>query len=322
MRPAPNASATPNRSSLAPTSRCLAPTLGLLALGILACKPPACVAGETGPGTAGSQSALLAAKETQRARPIIALLQRLDRQIAEDHLVEPQNDNVSQTLGTITGLLEQAPAEDLQLVIDLPSHLAQRADQAAGSGRDAEARRFLLLAAIVSRSSPDDADGRTPTQIPQILTPGKDPVALAEPSPVLSPAQDAASLPLGESADVSQPSAPNVDDSSSMKEPPATGAALAALSDILDAPDQHSSKSTRGLLVAPSQLPTVFVTAPALHEVIAIQRPRVMVPPTTRAPVRVTTVNSRCRSIAQKFAIGEVPSEAERDYLREGCKGG
>jgi len=138
-----------------------------VALGILACKPPACAAGATGPDAVGPQSVATAAEGSRQARPIVALLQRLDQQIVEDRLVEPQDDNVAHTLETLIGLLERAPIEDVQLVIDLPSHLARRADQAAGSGRDAEAKRFLSLAAMVSRSPPGDAAGHTPLQIPQ-----------------------------------------------------------------------------------------------------------------------------------------------------------
>jgi hypothetical protein len=253
MRPTPNASAKPVLSSFMRTPRCLAPTLGLVALGILACKPPACAAGGTGPDAVGPQAAVPAAEGSRQARPIVALLQRLDRQIVEDRLVEPQDDNVAHALETLIGLLERAPIEDVQLVIDLPSHLARRADQAPGPGRDAEAKRFLSLAAIVSRSPPGDAAGHTLLQIPQILGPDKDPVALAEPAPVAAPAQDAKGLPQDQSAEVSQPSAPNVDDPSAMSEPSATGAALP---DIADTSSLHFSKSTRSPLVQPSRLPT------------------------------------------------------------------
>jgi hypothetical protein len=321
MRPTSNTSAQLTRSPFART-RHIAPTLALLVLSNLVCKSPACAAGATGPVDASPPPALPAIKGSQDARPIVHLLQRLDREVVEDHLVEPHDDNVSQTLETIIGLLKQAPAEDLQLMIDLPSHLARRGDQAAGSGRGAEAQRFWSLAAIVSRSSPGDAAGRTLTQIPQIPAPGKDPAALAEPSPIPVPAQDAASLPQGKSAAASQPLAPTLDASSAMKEPSATDAALAALPDILNTSGRASSEFVHGLLAAPSQLPTVFVTPPLPRKVLAVPQPRVIVPPTTRTPVRGTAESSRCRIIAQKFEIGEVPSEAERGYLREGCQGG
>ncbi len=255
-----------------------------------------------------------AAEGSREARPIVALLQRLDRQIADDRLVEPQDDNVAQTLQTLIGLLERASIEDLQLVRDLPSHLARRADQAASSGRDAEAKRFLSLAAIVSRSPPGDAAERALTQIPHILAPDKDPVVRAEPAP----AQDAASPPQYPSAEGVQSSALKADELSAMSEP---AAGVAAPRDMPDTSGMHFSKSTPSPLLQPLQLPTVFVTPPALREVIAIPPP-VVVPPTPRAPGRATAVSSRCRSIAQKFAIGEAPSEAERDYLREGCQGG
>jgi len=303
------------------SARCLAPLLGILALSIFASGTPARAEGATGPaGT--DRRPLSETAGPHSGRPMIALLQRLDRQIAEDHLAIPQNDNASQTLETIIGMLERAPAEDVQLLIDLPSHFAKRADEAAESGRDAEAKRFLLLAEVLSGTAPADAAAGTVPQSPQTPASGNNPLAVAEPSQAVSaPAREAATRAHGERTGVSQPSGANPVSNSATGDPPEIAATLPDTQGVLGR--YSSSKDRRpDPLVASSQLPTVFVTLPALRKVVAIPQPRGMAPPTRRVPVKGTVMDSRCRDIAQEFAIGEVPTEAERGYLRKGCQGG
>jgi hypothetical protein len=52
-----------------------------------------------------------------------------------------------------------------------------------------------------------------------------------------------------------------------------------------------------------------------------ISRPRVTTPPSTKfTAATANIVDPQCRAILLKFSIGEEPSDAERSYLRNGCR--
>jgi hypothetical protein len=243
--------------------------------------------------------------KTSDARSIVTLLQRLDQQIVADRLLAPQNDNASQTLATIAGLLPRAPSVDLQLVINLPSHLAKRAQEEEVSGHEAEATRFRSLAGILSGGLQDQPSGETLPQSQEQV-------------------RDAPDSPSGRSAPERQASIRQLDPAAANALSTTATATATTVPDIPRLSGWSSSptndRSRLDPFVASSRLPTVFVRPPAPHKMVApAPAPRPAVAPTPRVPVKATLMDPRCRSIAQKFEIGETPSEAEQGYLRKGC---
>jgi hypothetical protein len=89
------------------------------------------------------------ATEQQRGE-IVVLLDRLEREIAEDHLLMPPHDNVDDTVKAIVVLLPGAPASEVKMVLEMPRHLEQRAREAEAVGHHEEARRFAMLGDALS----------------------------------------------------------------------------------------------------------------------------------------------------------------------------
>jgi hypothetical protein len=84
--------------------------------------------------------------------------------------------------------------------------------------------------------------------------------------------------------------------------------------------DSDAKLSLSGILSAPvpaahsRPLPKAPVTP-------VISRPRVTTPPSTKfTAATANIVDPQCRAILLKFSIGEEPSDAERSYLRNGCR--
>jgi hypothetical protein len=82
---------------------------------------------------------------TEQQGGIVVLLDRLERQIAEDHLITPQDDNADDTIQAIAALLPNAPESEVKMVLDMPRNLERRAREAAAGGHHDEARRFAVL---------------------------------------------------------------------------------------------------------------------------------------------------------------------------------
>lgn len=53
--------------------------------------------------------------QTEHRDGIVALLDRLEREIAEDHLAAPQDDNADATIQAIVALLPNAPASEIKM---------------------------------------------------------------------------------------------------------------------------------------------------------------------------------------------------------------
>ena len=87
---------------------------------------------------------------TEQQGGIVALLPRLERQIAEDHLMTPQDDNADDTIQAIVALLPNAPAAEIKMVLDMPKHLEQLAHEAEAVGHRDEAWRFTVLGEALS----------------------------------------------------------------------------------------------------------------------------------------------------------------------------
>ena len=95
-------------------------------------------------------SELPAHAATEQQGGIVVLLDRLERQIAEDHLISPQDDNADDTIQAIVQMLPSAPASDIRMVLDMPRHLERRAREAEAIGHHDEARRFAVLSDSLS----------------------------------------------------------------------------------------------------------------------------------------------------------------------------
>ena len=52
---------------------------------------------------------------TEQQGGIVVLLDRLERQIAEDHLITPQDDNADDTIQAIAALLPNAPESEVKM---------------------------------------------------------------------------------------------------------------------------------------------------------------------------------------------------------------
>jgi hypothetical protein len=92
----------------------------------------------------------------EQAPGTIALLAKLERQIAEDHMATPPNDNAADTLQAILTLLPNAPLADSQLVAAAFSHFADRAREAEAAGRSDEAKRFATFGDHSGRAASND----------------------------------------------------------------------------------------------------------------------------------------------------------------------
>ncbi len=78
------------------------------------------------------------------------LLDRLEREIAEDHLIAPQDDNADETIQAIVALLPSTPTAEIKMVLDMPRRLERRAHEAEAVGHHDEARRFAVLSHSLS----------------------------------------------------------------------------------------------------------------------------------------------------------------------------
>jgi hypothetical protein len=100
--------------------------------------------------------------QTEHREGIVALLDRLEREIAEDHLAAPQDDNADATIQAIVALLPNAPASEIKMVLDMPGHLERRAGEAEAAGHHDEARRFAALGDALSGTQTKTAVGSQP----------------------------------------------------------------------------------------------------------------------------------------------------------------
>jgi hypothetical protein len=124
----------------------------------------------------------------EQAPGTIALLAKLEKQIAENHIATPPSDNAADTLQAILTLLPNAPLADSQLVAAAFSHFADRARKAEAAGRHDEAKRF----ATFSVHSGGTTDAAAPTRAAaqqkyRVQPPREMKAATAKPEPAAEP---------------------------------------------------------------------------------------------------------------------------------------
>lgn len=84
--------------------------------------------------------------------------------------------------------------------------------------------------------------------------------------------------------------------------------------------DSDVKLSLSGILSAPV-LAARLRPLPKAPVTPVVSRPRVSSPPSTKfTAATANVVDSQCRAILLKFSLGEEPSDAERSYLRNGCR--
>ena len=113
------------------------------------------LAGANHPETAPTKPPPPRAAEEQ-APGTIALLARLEKQIAENRMATPPDDNAADTLQAILTLLPNASLADSQLVAAAFSHFADRARKAEAAGRHDEAKRFATFGDQSGRTTLND----------------------------------------------------------------------------------------------------------------------------------------------------------------------
>jgi hypothetical protein len=269
---------------------------------------------------------------------IVALLAKLDRQIEEDRPASVQNDLVAETVAHLLTLLPSAAPTDAELVFALPAHFAKRAREAEAGGRQSEANRFAAVGSVLeSLLKPKDTTGpRAPMQ-PKAER--STVVASANLSIAATPDQPSAEL-AGRAHDRSgvavepKPSTAKVAPPRTMEEPSNPAKNRPAESDgrkppqtpelrlaLRDMPSGADARPPLGeILISPERVVSPRAVA-KMATAPAAPPPRVAVPASTRgAKSTANAVDPRCRAIVLKFEIGEEPSDAERTYLRHGCR--
>jgi hypothetical protein len=108
--------------------------------------PDAVATGATAAGAADGQTVDPTAPRQQGAPPIVALLAKLDKQIAADPATLTETDTVGETLAGLLEVLPNAPPSDAELVL---AHCATRAREAKAGGRFDEAYFFVAVGDIV-----------------------------------------------------------------------------------------------------------------------------------------------------------------------------
>jgi hypothetical protein len=288
--------------------------------------------------TLNSQSPASTGSQQRGATSIVALLAKLDRQIEEDRPASVQNDLVAETVAHLLTLLPSAAPTDAELVFALPAHFAKRAREAEAGGRQSEANRFAAVGSVLeSLLKPKDTTGpRAPMQ-PKAER--STVVASANLSIAATPDQPSAEL-AGRAHDRSgvavepKPSIAKVAPPRTMEEPSNPAKNRPAESDgrkppqtpelrlaLRDMPSGADARPPLGeILISPERVVSPRAVA-KMATAPAAPPPRVAVAASTGgAKSTANAVDPRCRAIVLKFEIGEEPSDAERTYLRHGCR--
>jgi hypothetical protein len=274
-----------------------------------------------------------AGERLKPAESITSLLTKLEQKVAEtDQATLDEFDTIADILLS----MPNAPPSDAKLILATPSRFVERARMAKAAGRDGEASRFGtmadVLAGLMEKSSGDAVGPSRPARSdPGVLSAtasydtttapatipgdqdrirngdaltrmpvGPNPTA-ANPPPVASkspPVKLAASISTPNTTAKASPSRDG------LKIARLTGDAERSVADtpIQPGPGPHS-RALPGMAPAPS----VVATRLAAPNAIGLE----------------TTTNSmdpQCRAIQLKFGLGEEPSDAERSYLRHGCR--
>jgi hypothetical protein len=336
-------------------------------------QPPAELAGRASNSHPDAAPANAVAGDALNNRPpapatgsvsIAALLTKLEKQTAEDHLVTAKEiDGEIGTIVDILALLLNASSSDAQLVLTMPSQFAKRAGEAVAAGRYDEANRFAalgdVLGELLSRMAPKGAGQRAaPSSEPSIAAA---PVlvlgdlasvdhaatgnAHAQDASMTSPPNPAAFLSqpppvLAERASDSHPKMAVRPDGVAAMPPPLKPAEssppLKLTTNRLAPSDTAKPSPARNLRTALREAPPATTGSNAkspfagiLNPAESAARPRMVPkapalpavpPPTNPATAMANGLDPQCRAIVLKFEIGEEASDAERSYLRHGCR--
>jgi hypothetical protein len=329
------------------------------------------------PADKGQSSHLVApaTAQTQGATSLVALLAKLDKQMATDSPGEAQDKSVAETIADILIMERHAPPADVRLMLAMPVHFSNRAREAEAGGRHDEANRFATLAGLLEElfnsATPPDASTRPTPQQPKAERPAVVASAnlstAAAPAPKpLDPSSDsrvgdaqvqptATTSPAGPTAIPGQPSAElagPADDETGVAVGPRPADAKPAPPRAAEEPsnpaknrpaqsDGKKPPQTPDLRFALREMPSTSADARPLLGTLLISPDRAVSPsglakaatapgaPPRRVAVtgskKVATstvhpVDPQCRAIVLKFEIGEEPSDAERNYLRHGCR--
>jgi hypothetical protein len=332
-------------------------------------------------GAPNSWSPAPEATHGQGEASIVALVAKLDRQIAEDRPATTQNQTMAETVADILALLPKAPPTDARLVLAMPVHFANRAREAEAAGRRDEASRFAMLGGLFedlfNSTSPDTAAQQTvnpPKAEPPLapasdspliaamtgpppgdtirgdripiddqdryssMTPSSDPVVTSgqasaeiaggandrrpevtiEPKPAPEPAAAVPSPSKTAQSSLPFDLAMVQSARSDTGKPPRAPDVRIALREMPGAGTSDANRALGRVLISPERAANPRAAGKAAP---AAPAPRVALPPRTKVATAPTSiVDPQCRAIALKFQIGEEPSDAERSYLRHGCR--
>ena len=95
------------------------------------------------------QAAPPATPQPQGAPSLVALLAKLDKLIATYPPGAAQDRKVAETIEDILTALRDAPPSDTRLMLAMPVHFSNRAQEAEAGGRHDEANRFAILAGLL-----------------------------------------------------------------------------------------------------------------------------------------------------------------------------
>jgi hypothetical protein len=300
-----------------------------------------------------------------RQLSVVALLAKLDKQIATDPPGKTQDNNVAETIEDLLSALRGASSADIRLVLVMPVHFSNRAREAEAEGRHGEANRFVMLAGLLADlfngTTIQDATSPQPHTDRTVVAANALPSIAPSPKP-LDPSgndrlgdmrvqQDSTMMPPGSTPTLGPASVELAGhDGGGVAVGPGPIATnltpLRAAEAPLDPPNNRSAKGDAGkplqtpdlrvaLLAMPSEPGGADTKPPLATLLISPDRtvnphvvakvaplPRAAVPPLTRvvAPTAHAALDPQCRAIALKFELGEEPSDAERSYLRQGCR--
>ncbi len=271
----------------------------------------------------------------QRPGSVTSLLTKLEQKIAE---TDQATLDESDTIADILLSMPNAPPADAKLILATPSRLIERARMARAAGRNGEASRFGAVADVFASLMENPSDGATAPSPPARSDPGAasatgshDLANAATPAPgdrarltspwngdapartAVSP-EPAAAIP----APAGSRTLPPMDLTASIVAPGSTAKASRA-------PDRLQVARLTGGDVGSSMASTPVKPGPGARAQPspgaspALVAPRLASPTPTNSTT-TSSVDPQCRAIQLKFGLGEEPTDAERSYLRRGCR--
>ena len=243
------------------------------------------------------------------------LIAKLDKQSTGEASTLAQNEGIARTLTDILAWLRSAPASDSRQLQAVASHLSDRDRGPKINGQDDIANSSAAVADLPQdlRSSATKRDDTASHFLPLDLKSNAKPTMAANENAATGSGVANVGLPAPVQPNPGPPAPSPLTFAKGEMPANAGGNRSSGASHRETGTDAAASNGTM-IISADRRLgPQKRAT------VAAVKVPGAGVSRAKKATSTAAAVDAQCRAITLKFAIGEEPSDAERDYLRHGC---